>query len=67
MLLTWPSPFLFWTEVKNHEEIKKELLPKIKEQSNNPKYYNKPLQVRKPGDSRWDYERNYFFTHEGIV
>ena len=23
MLVRWPSPFLFWTEVENHKEIKK--------------------------------------------
>lgn len=56
MLLNWPAPFLFWTEVNNHNEIKKTLLPKIKEQVSNPKYYNKPLQMRRPGDSRWDCE-----------
>jgi uncharacterized protein (TIGR02466 family) len=56
MLVNWPSPFLFWTEVENHDEIKKELVPKIREQSQDMKYYNKPMQVRKPGDSNWNCE-----------
>jgi uncharacterized protein (TIGR02466 family) len=56
MLLRWPSPFLFWTEVENHEEIKKELSPKIYDQSSNMKYYNKPMQIRKPGDGNWNCE-----------
>jgi len=56
MLVRWPSPFLFWTEVENHKEIKKELTPKIYDQSSNMKYYNKPMQIRKPGDSNWNCE-----------
>ena len=56
MLLNWPAPFLFWTEVENHEELKSTLLPKIHEQSKDKKYFNRPQQIRQPEDSRWDCE-----------
>lgn len=56
MLVNWPSPFLFWEKVDNHEEIKEKLIPQINEQSKDMKYYNKPMQVRKPGDSNWNCE-----------
>lgn len=56
MLINWPSPFIFWTKVENHKELKEELVPKIYEQSMDMKYYNKPMQIRKPGDSNWNCE-----------
>ena len=56
MLLNWPSPFLFWTEIENHQQLKEELKPKILEQSSDMKFYNKPMQLRKPGDSTWNCE-----------
>lgn len=56
MLVNWPSPFLFWTKLENHEELKKELVPKIYEQSKDMKYYNKPMQIRNPGDGHWNCE-----------
>jgi len=53
MLVNWPGPFLFWTKVKNHEELKEKLYPEIIKGKENPKYLNRPMQFRKPGDSRW--------------
>lgn len=74
MLVNWPSPFLFWTEVEGHLEIKEQLKSKILKQSSNIKYYNKPMQVRKPGDSNWNcqvitsyfdrQDSNSFFTKD---
>ena len=49
-MVVWPSPFLFWTEVENHEEIKKLLLPEIKKESKKEKYHTTPGKVhRKEG------------------
>jgi hypothetical protein len=33
----FPSEFVFWDKVENHDEIKKEILPKILEDSKNKK------------------------------
>jgi hypothetical protein len=49
-MIVWPSPFLFWTEVENHEEIKKILLPEIKKESRKEKYHTTPGKIhRKEG------------------
>jgi len=56
MLEVWPTPFIFWTEVKDHKKIKEQIFPIISEQSKDMKYYNKPLQIRKPGDTNWNCE-----------
>ena len=44
MIINWSSPFLFWTEVKNHKELKEKLYPEIIKGKENPKYLNSPLQ-----------------------
>jgi uncharacterized protein (TIGR02466 family) len=66
MLVTWPSPFIFWTEVENHQEIKKELKDKILEESKDFKYYNSPLKDRKITENKWYCEviTSYFHRKE---
>jgi hypothetical protein len=56
MLITWPSPFVYWTEVKNHKLIKETLSGDIKNHSKDFKYYNSPMKTRKIGDPKWDCE-----------
>lgn len=58
-MVVWPSPFLFWTKVENHEELKKSLLPKIKEESKKEEYHTVPGKIhRMPGAEPgvWDCE-----------
>lgn len=64
MLVTWPSPFIFWTEVKDHQEIKKELKNKILEESKNFKYYNSPLNERKITENKWNCEVITSYFHQ---
>lgn len=53
MFVYWPCPFLFWTEVPNHKQLKELLYPEIIKERHNPKYLNRPLQSRGPTDPKW--------------
>lgn len=66
MLVSWPSPFIFWSEVENHEKIKKELKDKILKESEDFKYYNSPLKKRQITDNKWQCEviTSYFHREE---
>jgi uncharacterized protein (TIGR02466 family) len=66
MLVSWTSPFIFWTKVKEHEEIKKELKEKILKESENFKYYNSPLKERKISANKWNCEviTSYFHRED---
>lgn len=46
-LKVWPSPFIFWTEVENHNEIKNNYLPKIKEKSLEEQYHTTPGKINR--------------------
>lgn len=68
-IIIWPAPFIFWTEVENHQEIKKDILPKIKEQSKNEDLHTTPGKVHRiPGQipCSWSCEvvTSYFKRNE---
>jgi uncharacterized protein (TIGR02466 family) len=67
MLVTWTSPFVFWTKVKNHQEIKEELKNKILEESKDFKYYNSPLKERKITENKWKCEVITSYFHRKDV
>lgn len=46
-MMVWPSPFLFWTEVENHNKLKKDLLPKIKSESKKEHYHTTPGKINR--------------------
>lgn len=46
-LVVWPSPFIFWEEVENHQEIKNNFLPKIKDECNDEKYHTTPGKINR--------------------
>lgn len=56
MLVSWPGPFLFIKEVKNHKEIKEKIFSVIKEQSKDKEFYNYPNKVRKDSNTTWNCE-----------
>ena len=51
--MNWSCPFLFWTEVENHKELKEKLYPEIIKGKDNPKYLNRPLKDHSYGGSKW--------------
>jgi uncharacterized protein (TIGR02466 family) len=68
-IVVWPSPFLFWTEIENHEELKKTLLPKIKKESEKEQYHTTPGKVHRrlnltPQVWQCEVITNYFDPYE---
>jgi len=66
MLVSWPSPFIFWTKINDHEEIKKELKENILNESEDFKYYNSALKERQLSENKWQCEviTSYFHREE---
>ena len=68
-IMVWPSPFIFWTKIENHNELKDRLLPQIKERILNDQLHNSPGNVHRiPGEmpSVWQCEviTSYFNRKE---
>jgi hypothetical protein len=68
-LQVWPSPFVFWTEVEKHEEIKNTYLSKIKNESIEEKYHVTPGKINRvegeaPSVWRCEVTTSYFHRKE---
>ena len=68
-MVVWPAPFLYWTEVEGHQELKDKILPKIKEESLKEKYHTVPGKVHRRlnlAPQVWDCEviTNYFDPYD---
>jgi hypothetical protein len=66
----FPSEFVYWDKIENHEDIKKQLLPiilqKSKENANNP-YEACNLNTSLIRDDKRAYEENKFLLSENVV
>ena len=67
MLINWPCPFIFWTEISNHEQLKESLYPKIIQGKDNPEYHNIPSKARNIGESKWECDVITSFFHRDDI